>query len=184
MDLRGQAITKGEIAKLLRLQKKFGEAYSIMVDELTLYRSLGDVRGWAVAKSEIARIKKDLGLIDEAIKIWREDVLPVHTEIGDVHERAMVFGLIADALFSKKNYDEAIAIMKNDALPICKKSGDVRALIVGYTNLAIYLNGRSGRKDRLEVESLLRHAYTMAARINIPERHEIFSLYEKFSKNH
>ena len=55
-------------------------------------------RGQAVTWGRIADIHQAMGRLDEALRIRRQEELPVYEEIGDARERAMVLAKVADVL--------------------------------------------------------------------------------------
>ena len=52
-----------------------------------MYEKLGDVRSRAVTMGKIADILKARGDLDEALRIRKEEQLPVYEKLGDVRER-------------------------------------------------------------------------------------------------
>jgi len=50
---------------------------------------LGDVRSLAVAQGKIADVLMDRGELDEALRIRREEQLPVYERLGDVRSLAV-----------------------------------------------------------------------------------------------
>jgi hypothetical protein len=58
----------------------------------------GDVRSRAVTMGKIADILQARGELDQALKIHREEQLPVYERLGDVRERAVTLYKIAGVL--------------------------------------------------------------------------------------
>ena len=77
--------------------------------------------------------------LEEALRIRREEALPVYEKLGDVRERAVTMGKIADVLQARGELEEALRIRREEELPVYEKLGDVRSLLVGRANLAITL---------------------------------------------
>ena len=73
---------------------------------------LGDVRERAVTMGKIADILQARGELDEALRIRRDEQLPVYERLGDVRERAVTMGNIADILFARGELDEALRILR------------------------------------------------------------------------
>ena len=51
-----------------------------------MYEKLGDVRSRAVTMGQIADVLQDRGDLEEALRIRREEELPVYEKLGDVRE--------------------------------------------------------------------------------------------------
>ncbi len=96
-------------------------------------RARGAEREAALAMSKIADILQDRGQLDEALRIRREEELPVYERLGDVRGRAVTMGKIADVLRDRGQLDEALRIRREEELPVYERLGDVglRALTMG-----------------------------------------------------
>ena len=75
---------------------------------------------------QIADILQSRGELDEALRIRREEELPVYERLGDVRSRAVTMGQIADILQSRGELDEALRIRREEQLPVYERLGDVR----------------------------------------------------------
>ena len=75
---------------------------------------------------KIADILQSRGDLDEALRIRREEELPVYERLGDVRSRAVTMGKIADILQSRGDLDEALRIRREEELPVYERLGDVR----------------------------------------------------------
>ncbi len=64
---------------------------------LPVFKRLGDVLGHAVTQGKIADILHACGELDEAIRIWREEVLPVYERLGAVHNLVFAIGTSASS---------------------------------------------------------------------------------------
>ncbi|MEK6608696.1 MAG: hypothetical protein AABZ30_13635, partial [Myxococcota bacterium] len=64
-------------------------------DKVEVDRALGDERGAALAAGLIADILMARGELDEALRICREEELPVYERLGDVRERLVAQANIA-----------------------------------------------------------------------------------------
>jgi tetratricopeptide (TPR) repeat protein len=122
---------------------------------------------------KIADIYQARGQLDEALRIRREDSLPVYERLGDVRERAVTMGKIADIYQARGQLDEALRIRREDSLPVYERLGDVRGLLVARANLALNLLARAHAGDRDEAERLLRLALRDAEAMQIPEAAQI-----------
>ena len=145
-----------------------------------LFRSekLGDVRERAVTLGKIADVLYARGELDEALRIRREEQLPVFEKLGDVRERAVTLGKIADVLYTRGELDEALRIRREEELPVYEKLGDVHALVFGRTNLAVTLMKRQAAGDLAEAAGLFDKALVDADRLRIPEAGQIRELLD------
>lgn len=91
----------------------------------------------------------------------------------------MAAGAIADVLQSRGELEEALRIRREEELPVYEKLGDVRSLLVGRTNLAIYLHRRGYPDDHAEIKHLLAQAFCAASRIKLPEAGRIQRWHER-----
>jgi len=82
------------------------------------------------------------GQLDEALKIRKEDELPVYERLGDVRERAVTMGYIADILQARGQLDEALKIRTDEELPVYERLGDVRSRAVTMGKIADILQAR------------------------------------------
>ena len=77
---------------------------------------------------KIADILSQRGELDEALRIRREEELPVYERLGDVRERAVTMGKIADILSQRGETDEALRIHTEERLPTALATGDVDSI--------------------------------------------------------
>ena len=83
-----------------------------------LFANIGDVRSQAATLGKIADVIFTRGDLDEALRIHREEALPVHESQGEVLSRAVTLGKIADILFARGDLDESLRIRLEEQLPI------------------------------------------------------------------
>ena len=95
-------------------------------DAAGVLKEAGDVRSRAVTMGKIADILQQRGETDEALRIRREEELPVYERLGDVRSRAVTMGKIADILQQRGETDEALRIRREEQLPVYERLGDVR----------------------------------------------------------
>jgi len=74
---------------------------------------------------QIADILESRGELDEALRIRREEQLPVYQRLGAVRERAVTMGKIADILQARGEPDEALRIRLEECLPIHREMRDL-----------------------------------------------------------
>ncbi|MFO1205936.1 MAG: hypothetical protein U1E63_09470 [Burkholderiales bacterium] len=99
----------------------------------------------------IADILQTRGELDEALRIRREEELPVYKQLGDVHARAVTMGKIADILRSRGELDEALRIRREEQLPVYERLGDVRSRAVTMGKIADILQTRGELDDALRI---------------------------------
>ena len=100
------------------------EALKALRDAVALFESAGDMYSRAVTMGQIGDILEPRGELDEALRIRREEELPVYERLGDVRSRAVTMGKIADILQFRGELDEALRIHLEERLPIALKVGD------------------------------------------------------------
>ena len=136
----------------------------------------GDIeaRFRAIAAGLRADVLVARGELEEALRIRREQELPVYERIGDVRERATAMGKIADIHQVRGELDEALRIRREEELPIYERLGAPKSLLFGRTNLALLLLQRNRTsRDRREARTLLAQARAVAEQLHIPEAQTI-----------
>ncbi|MFM9960092.1 MAG: tetratricopeptide repeat protein, partial [Planctomycetaceae bacterium] len=110
-----------------------------------------DKRSQAFAWSLIADVLQSRGELDEALRIRREEQLPVYERLGDVRSRAVTMGQIADILQSRGELDEALRIRREKELPVYERLGDVRSRAVTMGKIADILQSRGELDEALRI---------------------------------
>src|SRR5216683_1152340 len=105
----------------------------------------------AVARGRIADILVERGELDEALRIRREEQLPVYTRLGDVRSIAVTQGQIADILVQRGELDEALRIRREEELPVYTRLGDVRSIAVTQGEIADILMQRGELDEALRI---------------------------------
>ena len=100
---------------------------------------------------KIADILQSRGELDEALRIRREEQLPVYERLGDVRARAVTMGKIADILQSRGDLDEALRIRREEELPVYERLGDVRSRAVTMGKIADILQSRGDLDEALRI---------------------------------
>ncbi|MBM3495235.1 MAG: tetratricopeptide repeat protein, partial [Armatimonadetes bacterium] len=95
-------------ARAWQLHGEIDRAESALEDALRDAKWLHDDLGRAEALGQIADILQSRGELDEALRIRREEQLPVYERLGDVRSRAVTMGKIADILQDRGELDEAL----------------------------------------------------------------------------
>ncbi|APR86604.1 Adenylate cyclase [Minicystis rosea] len=128
-----------------------GRAESAALDKARFDRRRGNDRGAALALSVLADIQEARGGLDEALRIRREEVLPVFEQLGDVRSRAVTMGRVADILTTRGELDEALRIRQQDLLPVFEHLGDVRECAVTLSHVAVILMTRGELDEALRI---------------------------------
>ena len=100
---------------------------------------------------QIADVLAARGDLDEALRIRREEELPVYEKLGDVRSRAVTMGKIADVLAARGDVDEALRIRREEQLPVYEKLGDVRSRAVTMGQIADVLAARGDLDEALRI---------------------------------
>jgi tetratricopeptide (TPR) repeat protein len=114
-------------------------------------RHRNDEHQLAVARGAIADILEGRGELDEALRLCREEQLPVYERLGDVRERAVTLGQIADILEGRGELDEALRIYREEELPVYERLGDVRSRAVTMGKIADILFRRGELDEALRL---------------------------------
>jgi tetratricopeptide (TPR) repeat protein len=107
--------------------------------------------GSALAAGVCAYILQARGELDEALRIRREEELPVYERLGEVRSRAVPIGHVADILQARGELDEALRIRREEELPVYERLGDVRSRAVTMGNVADILQARGELDEALRI---------------------------------
>ena len=105
----------------------------------------------ALAAGLRADILQARGEFDEALRIHRDDELPVYERLGDVQSKAATLGQIADILHARGELDEALRIRRDDELPVYERLGDVRSKAIVQGKIADILMVRGELDEALRI---------------------------------
>ena len=129
--------------------------------------------------AEVADLERVRGELNEALRIYEQEELPVYRRLGDVRSVAVTQGQIADILQDRGQLDEALTIREQEQLPALERLGDVRGVLVARANLALNLLKRAAPGDRDKARSLLCLALADARRLGIPEAGQIEDIIQQ-----
>ena len=104
-------------------------------------------KAWAL----LADILQARGELDEALRIRREEELPVFERLGDVRSKAVTMGKIADIHQARGEFDEALRIRREEELPVYERLRDVRARSVAFGRIADILHIRGEFDEALRI---------------------------------
>ncbi len=126
--------------------RRIAEIHAVLED----HPELDDTQRLALL-DELASLYESLGELDEALRIRREEQLPVYERLGDVRERAVTLGKIADVLAARGELDEALRIRREEELPVYERLGDVRERAVTLGKIADVLAARGELDEALRL---------------------------------
>jgi tetratricopeptide (TPR) repeat protein len=150
-DVRGKAVTLRKIADIVVAQGQFEEGMNLLNQAVQLVTPLGFIRDIAVFRGRIAGILRACGELDEALRIRREEELPVYERLGAVREKAITQGQIADILQARGQLDEALRIRREEELPVYERLGDVRSKAITQGKIADILQDRGQLDEALRI---------------------------------
>ncbi|MET3133123.1 tetratricopeptide (TPR) repeat protein/predicted MPP superfamily phosphohydrolase [Oxalobacteraceae bacterium GrIS 1.11] len=139
------------LGELARRSGNYEHALSAAKSKMNLDREQGNEHGSAIAQGQIADILEARGELDEALRIRREEELPVYDRLDDVRSRAVTMGQIADILEARGELDEALRIRREEALPVYDRLGDVRSRAVIMGKVADILQARGELDEALRI---------------------------------
>jgi tetratricopeptide (TPR) repeat protein len=141
----------GLVAELGDLLAGIGQ----MTEAESAYRDAADAapdeRSRTDARGRIADMLQARGELDEALRIRREEQLPIYERLGDVRAAAVTKGKIADVLQARGELDEALRIRREEALPVYERLGDVREAAITKGKIADVLQARGELDEALRI---------------------------------
>ena len=145
---------RGGLWALCQLASRVGE-WKTVCDAATeiarLAREVHDDRDQAIALGQIADVLYAQGELNEALRIHRDEVLPVVKRLGDSKGRAVTLKKIADVLAARGELDEALRIWRDEVLPVFERLGDVRSRTVTLGKIADVLYDRGELDEALRI---------------------------------
>lgn len=148
-DRHSQAVTIGEIARMLMDQGEMDEALRLHNERLAVFESLNDHQSKAITMGDIARILMEKGEFDNALKV-NEEELKIYESIGDKKLKAIALGDIARILFEKGKVDEALSYHKEE-LKIFELTGDIRLKAMALGDIARILTSKGDTDKALSL---------------------------------
>ena len=140
-----------EQAQRLVTRGELGRAEDLFAEAAQLAEAAGNEVSATIARGQIADILESRGDLDEALRIRKEEELPVYERLGAVRERAVTMGQIADILVSRGDLDEALRIRQEEELPVYERLGAVRARAVTMGQIADILFSRGDLDEALRI---------------------------------
>jgi predicted negative regulator of RcsB-dependent stress response len=149
-----QGATTDLLWVICRLAFRAGELDTVLEAANAMERmaqASGDEYRRAFARSRIANVLAARGQLDEALRIHREETLPVYERRGEERERANALGKVADLLAARGELDEALRIRREEVLPAYEQLGDVRSHAYTLGKIADALARRGALAQALQI---------------------------------
>ena len=158
---RGQTLETDDVIGLAQIKVLFAKAtlfdntpektLETLRESAGLFKKEQDERSHAVTMGYLADILQQQGETAEALRIRKEEELPVYDKLGDVRSRAVTMGKIADILQQQGETAEALRIRKEEELPVYDKLGDVRSRAVTMGKIADILQQQGETAEALRI---------------------------------
>ncbi|QJW98435.1 protein kinase domain-containing protein [Frigoriglobus tundricola] len=131
---------------------RFGERLGIDYRQaLSTAAEQATSRDRAICRGMIADVLEQQGQVDEALRIRREEELPVYERLGLVRSKAVTMGKIADVLEQQGQVDEALRIRREEELPVYERLGLVREKAVTMGQIADVLEQQGQVDEALRI---------------------------------
>jgi len=118
---------------------------------------LGYTQGWerqvALAAGLRAEVLQSQGNLDHAMRIHKEEVLPVYERLGSVYGRAITLARIAGILHMQGRLDEALQIHQEEVLPAYERLGAERERAATMSRIADILQAQGELDEALRIRT-------------------------------
>jgi tetratricopeptide (TPR) repeat protein len=104
-----------------------------------------------VVAGTIAGIAYQRGDYDEALRVYREETLPVFERLGDTREIAVTWSSVADMAYQRGDYDEALRILREETLPVFERLGETRSAAITWGKIADIAYQRGDYDEALRI---------------------------------
>ena len=138
IDLFGSV---GDLDQALQLARK---------DALPFAAAQGDA-SVAIVQSRIADILQARGELEEALRIRRNQILPVVTRLDEMKGKAVTQGKIADILQARGELEEALRIRRDEQMPVYERLGDMRSRAITQGKIADILQAQGELEEALRI---------------------------------
>lgn len=112
---------------------------------------LEDERQRVDIQFQIAHVLEARGELEEALRIWREEALPVYKRLNDERWTAIVQLRIGDVLFVQGEPDEALRLWREETLAVFDELGDEMLVAVTQGKIADVLHDRGELDEALRI---------------------------------
>ncbi|MCI5191253.1 MAG: hypothetical protein D3905_16010, partial [Candidatus Electrothrix sp. AS4_5] len=142
---------KHELGNLYKSIGEYTKAEQVFTEAITDYRNLDEARACASVRHDLAELLARQGKSEQALKIFREQVLPVDERLGDVRSKAVTMGQIADIFQARGELDKALEIRQQEELPVYERLFDMRSKIITKRKIADILICRGQLDEALKI---------------------------------
>lgn len=140
-------------AERLKDRGEHEKAKQLYDQAIKLADEIGSEQAGAVARARIASILVDHDQSEEALRILRQEVLPVFQRLGALREHAVSTGLVADILEKNGDLDGALDIRRKEELPVYRRLQDFHSLGVTLGQIADILIARKDLEEALHLQA-------------------------------
>ncbi|MBF0415889.1 MAG: CHAT domain-containing protein [Magnetococcales bacterium] len=145
------AMLWGEYAEFLIQQGELPQAEQWLWKAEKVFQAQDDIRSRAVTMGKIADIYEARGDLDLALRIRREECLPVYERLGDIRSRAITLSKISDIYEARGDLDEALLIRLEEELPVYERLGDIRSRAITMSKIADIYQVRGDLDEALRI---------------------------------
>ncbi len=139
------------LSQVARRSGDLDRAAAAAREKADLDQMRGEEREKALAMGVLADVLQARGDLEGALRIRREEQLPVYERLGDVRSRAVAMGQIADVLQARGDLEEALRIRREEQLPVYERLGDVRERAVTMGKIADMFEDRGDLEEALRI---------------------------------
>lgn len=150
-DIRNQALGLFQLAEILIRTGRFDEAHAELKAALQIFHGISEELLSAMTRGRMADIYQIRGQLDEALRIHREEELPIYVKHGNDLLQAVTWNKIAHIQKRRGLYDEALRIYKDETLPIYEKRNDIRGRAFVWGEIADILRFRGQFEDAIQI---------------------------------
>lgn len=154
-DRRLQAEAQVSIAGILQGQGRMDDARRLLDEALRAFVEVGDLTGQANALRSLALNLFHRGEFGNALRVLREQVLPLSERTGNAGMRLLTLGSIADSLAGAGELDESLRLEEEEILPALERTPSRGAVAMRWLGAAITHFQRGLPGDRQRAEELL-----------------------------
>ncbi|KIG11933.1 TPR repeat protein [Enhygromyxa salina] len=123
-DASNLAIALAKSGALFTAHDQFERAEATFQQASDLFAELGDDANWASARNSLADLRLAQGRLDEARRLYIEEVAPVVERLGDERQLAILRGRVARIHAKQGELDAALQILRDEELPVFERLND------------------------------------------------------------